>query len=86
MRLQGLGAGSGSQQSLSRPLTAAALQSSSLNPQMIPTTNVAMTGTPILEWNGREWITPQPNSIAAVAGQQGMVCYVVVVVSNVING
>ena len=38
---------------------------------MIPTSSMPV-GTPLLEWNGTEWITPQQSSLAAVAaGQQG---------------
>lgn len=65
-----MSAGSAVQQNTQRPLTSAGLQATNLTSQMIPTTNMA--GTPILEWNGREWITPQPNSLAAVAGQPGI--------------
>jgi len=38
--------------------------------QTIPTTSGPVAGTPILEWNGREWITPQTSSLAA-ANQPG---------------
>lgn len=44
-------------------------QSRSL-PHILPTTNLGVPGTPLLEWNGREWIPPQQSSIAAVAASQ----------------